>query len=93
MYDLGLDQLKYQRSWMENIYNSAKFCKDAWNHPKCYMVSGVVRKGLNEIPDCIIQDECTTPISEDRTQVTVKDAVLEKHSEYKGLIAVSVYDR
>ena len=54
---------KYHRTWMDNLYNSAKVFKDAWNHPKCVMISGVTRKGLLGLHAWIRQDECKTPIA------------------------------
>ena len=50
---------------MDNIYISTKFFNDLWNHPKYVMVLGLSRIDLSVIPDCIIHDDCITPIDVD----------------------------
>ena len=77
---------------MDKLYNSADFYKDARNHPKCAMVSVIMRKGLHGLPTFIVKDECTTPIAASQYHVTLKSTVLKNDPECKGLISVSVYD-
>ena len=83
---------KYHCAWVYNLYSSTNICKDAWNHPKCVMVSDMMRKVLHEIPACIIQYVCTAPIAADQDRETVKSVVIQNNPECKGLIGVSVYD-
>ena len=42
---------------MDNLYNSATFCKEAYTHEKIVMVPGVASKGMRGIPSSVIQDE------------------------------------
>ena len=77
---------------MDNLYNSDKFCKDSWNHPKCVMVLCVTRKVIYGLPYFIRHSECAPPIDMDWYQGTVKAAVLENNPEFKELIDVSVYE-
>ena len=38
---------------MDNLFNSAAFCKADYNHPKRILCHGVTRKGMQGIPDCV----------------------------------------
>ena len=40
---------KYHFAWMDNLYNSAKFFKNAWNHPKFVMVFVAMGGFIREI--------------------------------------------
>ena len=42
---------------MDNLYNSAKFCRKSYTHYKRVMVHGVARKGMRGIPAVVKQDE------------------------------------
>ena len=88
--DQGIYALRYQfldilyklenkchRSCMNTFHNHAKFFKDSWNYTKFIMVSGVTRKGLYGIPDCIMYGECTTPIAVAQAPGIIKDYVLK----------------
>ena len=39
---------------MDNLYNSAAFCKAAYNHEKRVLVHGVTRKGMRGLPKVVI---------------------------------------
>ena len=41
---------------MDNLYNSAAFCKAAMNHEKKVLCHGVTRKGNRGIPKCVQAD-------------------------------------
>ena len=42
---------------MDNLYNSAMLCKEAYTHEKKLMMHGVESKGMRGIPSSVIQDE------------------------------------
>ena len=48
---------KYHRCAMDNLYNSAAFCRAAYNHPMKVLCHGVTRKGGRGIPDIVKQEE------------------------------------
>ena len=77
---------------MDNLYNSAKFFKNAWNHPKFVMVFVAMGGFICEIPSCVMKYECMKQIYTSWSQGTVKAAVLKNDSEFKGLVYVTVYD-
>ena len=56
---LLFDTLKddYHACGMDNLYNSAAFCKHAYVHPQTVKVHGVTRKGMRGIPLCVKQEE------------------------------------
>ena len=88
------DKLKdcHHRCGMDNLYNSAKFCREAFAHPKTVLVHGVTRKSGRGLPDHIIQDEVTSKPEVEKVRNTVKAAVLKGDPKCPGLVAVSVYD-
>ena len=42
---------------MDNLYNSATFCRVSFTHEKRVMVHGVARKGMRGVPSSVIQQE------------------------------------
>ena len=42
---------------MYNLYNSAEFCRAAYNHTRKIICQGVTRKGMRGIPPSVIQVE------------------------------------
>jgi len=48
---------KHHVCGMDNIYNSARFCKRAFCHPKKVICHGVTRKGMHGLPLCVKQEE------------------------------------
>ena len=77
---------------MDNLYNSANFCRAAVNHPKQVLCHGVTRKGGRGIPPSVLQEEATTKETMLQKRGTVKAAVLEGDDNCKNLVASSVYD-
>ena len=77
---------------MDNLYNSAAFCRAAVNHPKQVLCHGVARKGQRGIPKCVAQEEIKNKQQQNAVRGTVKAAVLEGDDQCKNLIASSVYD-
>ena len=53
------DSLKddHHQCGMDNLYNSAKFCRAAYQHERKVLCHGVTRKGMCGIPDCVKQEE------------------------------------
>lgn len=78
---------------MDNLYNSAKFCKDCFNHPMKVLVAGVTRGGLRGVPECIKMVEMDTPAERALVRGTVKAAVLRGDRDCPDLLAVAVYDQ
>ena len=85
-------QDKYHSCSLDNLYNSALFCRHAFNHPKKVMVGGVTRKGMRGIPKCVVQEEQLSKKNQDAVRGTTKAAVLKGDDECPSLIASSVYD-
>lgn len=82
----------YHHCAMDNLYNSAAFCKAAFNHPMKILAHGVARKGLRGIPKCVMQDEVKNRTEQLLVRGTVKAAVLEGDPSCPNLLASSVYD-
>lgn len=83
---------KYHHCTMDNLYNSTKFCKASYNHPKKVLCAGVTRKGMRGIPSCVIQQEVISRIQQRQVRGTVKAALLEGDPKCPGLVATSIYD-
>ena len=77
---------------MDNLYNSATFCKRAYMHKNKVLVHGVTRKGKRGLPDCVIQLEEKTRQEQINIRGTVKAAVLKGDPDCPNLVASSVYD-
>ena len=45
---------------VDNLYISAKFCKDAYLHPNRILLYGVVRKSGRGLPAFVVQEEKKT---------------------------------
>jgi len=78
------DQLKsaHHVCGMDNLYNSVKFCRDAFAGKNKVMVHGVAaRKSGRGLPKCIIQDEVTNKNLQAEVRGTTKAAVLEGDNE------------
>ena len=71
---------KYYRICMDNLYNSAKFSKEAWLHPHCVLVHGVARKGCHGVPNCVIQEIPRSKLDQDKVRGTHKVARLVNDS-------------
>ena len=83
---------KYHQCAMDNLYNSATFCKKAYNHPQKVLVHGVARKGMRGVPACVLQEEMKNRKDQIKVRGTVKAAVLKGDKDCPDLVASSVYD-
>ena len=83
---------EYHQCDMDNLYNSATFCRAAYNHENKVLCHGVTRKGGRGIPPSVIQQEVTNKEEQKRVRGTVKAAVLEADPGCPGLRASSIYD-
>ena len=90
LFDSLVDE--FHQCAMDNLYNSATFCKRAYNHSKKVLVHGVTRKGMRGIPACVTQEEQKKRSDQVAARGTVKAAVLKGDPGCPNLIATSVYD-
>jgi len=79
-------------SAMDNLYNSAAFCRAAFNHKWKVLCHGVARKGNRGIPACVSQQEAISRKDQVKVRGTVKAAVLEGDEGCPNLIASYVCD-
>ena len=88
------DSLKddFHQVGMDNLYNSAAFCRAAFNHPRKILCHGVARKAGRGVPTCVLQEEVKNVNDQRAVRGTVKAAVLEGDPGCPNLIATSVYD-
>ena len=77
---------------MDNLYNSAAFCKAAYNHDNKVLCHGVTRRGMRGIPPHVQQAEVKSRKDQILVRGTVKAAVLERDADCPNLVASSVYD-
>ena len=83
---------KYYTLGMDNLYNSAKFCRLAYSTKQKVMVHGVTRPTLRGIPSVVKQDEVKRKSELESVRHTVKAAVLKGDEVCKELVSVSLYD-
>ena len=83
---------KFHHCAMDNLYNSAAFCKAAFTHSHKVLVHGVTRKGMRGIPECVKQEEEECKKKQLKVRGTVKVAVLKGDPFCPNLIATSIYD-
>ena len=88
------DSLKdeYHHVGMDNLYNSASFCRAAFNHTNKVLCHGVTRKAGRGIPESVLQEEVLNPTAQRAVRGTVEAAVLEGDLDCPNLVASSVYD-
>lgn len=82
----------YHECGVDNLYMSARFCREAYNHPKKIKLHGVARKSGRGLPDLILQQELQNKKEQDKVKGTVRAAVLTGDQDCPSLLAVSVYD-
>ena len=89
------DQLeeKNHNCWFDNLYLSAKFARASFTHKNKVRISGPTQKSGRGLPQCVLQEEKTSPLEICQVHGTVKAAVLEGDSEMPDLVAVSYYDQ
>ena len=77
---------------MDNLYNSAAFCRAAYNYPWKVLCHGVTCKSGQGIPPCVFEEEIQNRNLQHAVCGTTKAAVLEGDPGCPNLIASSVYD-
>ena len=82
----------YHHCTMDNLYNSAAFCRAAFNHTRKILCQGVTRKGMRGIPPCVLQVEQKSRKDQIKVRGTVKAALLEGDAACPNLVACSIYD-
>ena len=83
---------EYHECGVDNLYMSAKFCRDAYNHTKKIKLHGVTRNSGRGLPASIMQEELHNRKEQEKVRGTVIAAELVGDSKRPSLIAVSVYD-
>ena len=83
---------KYDQCAMDNLYNSAAFCRAAYNHTYQVLYHGVTRKGKRGLPKSVIQEEVVSRKQQILKRGTVKAAVLRGDTGCPDLVASSIYD-
>ena len=88
------DQLKnkHHSIFMDNLYMSATFARNAFISDNKIKIHGVTRTDKRGLPKCIMQIEVQNEKIADELRNTVKVAVLEGDSKVQDLIAISFYD-
>ena len=76
---------------MDNLYNSADFCRAAYRHDRKLLCHGVACKAGIVIPKCVLQDEEKNPVAQRAARGTFKASVLEGDPGCPNLITSSVY--
>ena len=76
---------------VDNLYNSAKFCKDTYNHSKKICLHGVTRKGGRGLPESVLQEEVTNPKIQETVRGTVHAAELLGDPDCPSLVVVAIY--
>lgn len=76
---------------MDNLYNSAAFCKAAYKHCRKVLCHGVTRSGMRGIPS-VQQAEVKNRKGQIYVRGTVKAAIYYGDGECPNLVASSVYD-
>ena len=62
---------------MENLYNSVKFSKACYKHPKKFLVHGVINKrGRQDVPGYLKQEEVKNNKTQAQVRGTLEAAVL-----------------
>ena len=83
---------KYHECGVDNLYMSAKFCRDAYNHTYKIKLHGVTRKGGRGLPMSVIQYELQNRKEQEKVRGTVHACELVGDTNCPSLLAVSVYD-
>ena len=77
---------------MDNLYNSAKFCRVLLSMDQKVMAHGVARMSGRGVPKLVLQKEVTKKSDLENVRNTVKVAVLKGDSVCKPLVCISLYD-
>ena len=62
---------------IDNLYNSADFCRSVYHHDRKVLCPSVACKAGRGILKCVLQDEEKNPVSRQSARGTFKAAVLE----------------
>ena len=84
---------EYHICGVDNLYMSAKFCRDAFNHSKKIKLHGVTRKSGQGLPDCVLQEEVQNKAYQEKIRGTVCAAELVGDIDCPSLIYLLVYDK
>ena len=84
-------QHKWHVCGLDNLYNSAKFCRTSYVQNKV-LINGVTRVGGRGLPSSVLQQPITNKKEQMAARGTVKAAVLKGDAECPNLVATSVYD-
>jgi hypothetical protein len=76
---------------LDNLYISARFCREALIGKNKVMVHGICRKEGRGIPPCVLQKEVKRA-EQAAVRGKTKAAVLEGDPDCTDLVAFSVYD-
>ena len=87
-----LKEDKFHRVNMDNLYNSATFCRHAYNHRYQLLCHGVTRWYGRGIPSSMLQEAKINKCGIEAVHGTVKAAVLVGNPKCPYLIALSVYN-
>eukprot|EP01043_Picozoa_sp_COSAG02_P009074 COSAG02_NODE_302_length_25234_cov_43.365307_14_plen_804_part_00 len=90
MYLLKTLPNDWTRIFMDNLYNSVKFCRAAYTI-KC-LTHGVARTWGRGIPDSVLQSEEKNLDKQDSVRGMVKAAILKDDPVAPDIVAASVYD-
>ena len=85
----GLEDL-YHKCGVGNLYMSAKFCRDAYNHDSKIKLHGVTRKGGWGLPTTILQEEVQNKVEQEKVCGTVLAAELVGDVTCPSLLVISV---
>ena len=89
-----LDTLKHDYHWckLDNLYNSAKFGKEARQSKRKVFTSGVICKENRGVPSCFIQDKMKSKSGKIEAQNTVKSALLKGDLDENNFVMLSLYN-
>ena len=82
----------YHHCTIDILYNSAAFCRSAFNHTKNILCQGVTRKGMRVISPSVLQVEQKSRKDQVKVHSTVKAALFEGDAACPNLVAFSIYD-
>jgi len=74
---------------LDNLYNSVKFCREAYIGKNQIMVHGVTRRVNRGLPAMVIQEEVKNKKKQEEVRGTTKAAVLEGDPECPHLVAIT----
>ena len=80
----------YHHCTMYNLYNSAAFCRAAYNHTRRIFCQWVTHKGMHGIPPSVVQVEQKSRKDQIKVRGTVKAAILEGDDACPNLLACSI---